>query len=87
MDAAYEYEIWVEGHLTDRWSDWFDGLAVHNHPGGKTIISGPLIDQTALFGVLAKIHALNLTLVSVKRLVPTTLEHSLSADKISRGRR
>jgi len=67
MDNACYYEIRVEGHLTERWSEWFEALAVHADPNGETILSGWLVDQAVLFGVLAKIHALNLVLVSVNR--------------------
>ena len=67
MDKPYTYEIRVEGLLTDRWSDWFDGLAIRNEPNGETTMSGPLSDQAALLGVLTRIHALNLTLISVNR--------------------
>lgn len=69
MDKPYIYEIRVEGHLADGWSDWLQGLAIRNEPNGETTLAGVLIDQAALFGVLAKIHNLNLILVSVKRLV------------------
>ena len=62
------YEIRVEGHLTDRWSGWFDGLAIRNGPNGETIFSGPFVDQAALFGALTKIQGLNLILLSVQRL-------------------
>jgi hypothetical protein len=68
MDGPRFYEIRVEGHLTDRWSDWFEGLAIHNDPNGQATLSGPLADQAALFGVLGKIHSLNLTLISLTRL-------------------
>jgi hypothetical protein len=68
MDKSSLYEIRVEGHLTDRWTDWFEGLAIRNEPNGETRLSGLLADQAALFGVLNKIQALNLTLVSVSRL-------------------
>ena len=67
MDNRYIYEIRVEGHLTQRWSDWFEGLQIQNEPGGETVLSGSFIDQPDLFGTLAKIHALNLTLISVNR--------------------
>jgi len=67
MDKASFYEIRVEGHLTDRWSEWFDGLAILNDPNGETILSGAFVDQAALFGTLTKIQALNLTLISVSR--------------------
>ncbi len=65
---AYFYEICIEGHLTEGWSDWFDGLTIRNDSSGVTTLSGPFVDQAALFGVLTKIQALNLTLVSVNRL-------------------
>jgi hypothetical protein len=65
MDTPRIYEIHVEGHLADRWSDWFEGLTIRNDPNGETILSGPITDQAALFGVLAKIHNLNLILISV----------------------
>lgn len=67
MKKTLIYEIRVEGHLTDRWSDWFEGLAIHNDPEGETTLSGPVSDQAALFGLLNKIHGLNLTLISVNR--------------------
>jgi len=61
------YEIRVEGHLAARWADWFEGLAIRNEPNGATILTGLLVDQAALFGVLTKIHDLNLALISVNR--------------------
>lgn len=69
MDNSNFYEIRVEGHLSDRWSDWFDGLEILIDPNGETILSGRINDQAALFGTLNKIHALNLTLISVNRSV------------------
>jgi hypothetical protein len=71
MDQPCFYEIRVEGLLTARWSEWFEALAVHADPNGETILSGWLDDQAALYGVLAKIHALNLVLVSVNRSAPS----------------
>ena len=70
MAKPYWYEIRVEGHLADRWSDWFEGLTIHNAPNGETTLAGLLADQAALFGVLTKIHNLNLILISVCRLSP-----------------
>lgn len=67
MDKPSFYEIRVEGHLSERWSDWFDGLAILNDPNGETILRGPFVDQAALFGTLTKIQGLNLTLISVNR--------------------
>ena len=67
MNNMYIYEIRVEGYLTDRWSDWFEGLEINNDSNSETILSGPLSDQSALLGVLNKIQALNLTFISVNR--------------------
>ena len=74
MDAARVYEIRVEGHLADRWSDWFEGLAICNGPDSEVTLTGPITDQAALFGVLTKIHDLNLILISVRRQ-PAVNEH------------
>lgn len=68
MEKPYVYEIRVEGHLSDRWADWFDGLAIHNEPGGEAVLRGQIFDQPALFGVLNKIQALHLVLISVTRV-------------------
>ncbi len=68
MDTSFRYEIRIEGHLGPRWGDWFEGLMLQNAPDGQTILSGLLCDQAALFGVLTRIHDLNLTLISVERL-------------------
>ncbi len=67
MDRPYFYEIRVEGLITEGLSDWFDGLAIRNEPSGETVLAGWIPDQAALFGVLGKIQALNLPLVSVSR--------------------
>jgi len=67
MDPSRYYEIRVEGRISDRWSDWFEGLAIRNDPNHETTLSGRLCDQAALFGVLNKIQALNLILISVRR--------------------
>jgi hypothetical protein len=66
------YEIHVEGHLATDWSDWFDGLAVCQQPGGETTLSG-LLDQAALHGVLAKVRDLGLMLIAVNQRPPEEL--------------
>jgi len=68
MDTPRVYEIRVEGHLGDQWSNWFDGLVMHKEPNGNTTLTGLLTDQAALYGVLTKIHNLNLILISLIRL-------------------
>jgi hypothetical protein len=68
VETSCVYEIRVEGHLTDRWSDWFEGLAIRKDANGETTMTGLLADQAALYGVLIKIYNLNLILLSVERL-------------------
>ena len=64
------YQIVVKGHLDSEWSEWFDGLAVTMVDNGATILSGPIIDQTALHGVLIKIRDLGLPLLGLSRIEP-----------------
>jgi hypothetical protein len=63
------YEIRVEGVLDERWTAWFEGLRIRSE-GTETVISGPLTDQPALYGVLVKVRDLGLCLISVRRLDP-----------------
>ncbi len=59
------YRIHVRAYLHEGWSGWFDGLAIEHEPDGSTLLVGPLADQAALHGVLAKVRDLGLTLLSV----------------------
>ncbi len=72
MDQASLYEICVEGELPGAWANWFEGLDISSGRPGESILSGPLADQAALHGVLAKIRDLNLQLISVTRGGPST---------------
>ena len=65
-----EYEIRLKGRLDARWSDWFDGLTFTHASDGTTIIHGPVADQAALHGLLAKVRDLGLPLVSVIHVDP-----------------
>jgi hypothetical protein len=67
MAGPHIYKILVEGLLPEHWSDWFAGMKLIRKETGHTILCGPVVDQAALFGVLGKIQALNLTLVSLTR--------------------
>lgn len=62
------YRIRVKGHLSPEWADWFDWVVLENLPDGQALLSGWIPDQAALYGILTKIHSLNLTLVAVNCL-------------------
>lgn len=62
------YEIVVKGQLESRWSQWFNGLEIQNKPEGEAILSGIVVDQAALHGLLIKVRDLGLPLVSVRCL-------------------
>jgi hypothetical protein len=62
------YEIRIKGHLGGSWSSWFEGLAIHHEENGETVLSGPIVDQAALHGVLMRIRDLGLPLIAVKRV-------------------
>jgi len=62
------YRIQVKGHLDERWSDWFDGLEITNLENGEAMLSGEIVDQAALHGVLIKVRDLGLPLLAVSRV-------------------
>ena len=64
------YELRLQGVLDDRWSAWFEGLRVSSDEHGETTIAGPVADQAALHGLLAKVRDLGLPLLSVRRIDP-----------------
>ncbi len=66
--AAAWYEIRVAGELDPSWRPWFEGMQLHVNPAGETTLSGCVVDQSALHGLLSRIRDLNLTLISVRRV-------------------
>jgi hypothetical protein len=67
-DAPQIYQIRLEGHLGRQWTDWFDGLTITLTDDGDTILTGPVVDQTALHGLLKKVRDLGMPLRSVNSL-------------------
>jgi hypothetical protein len=70
------YEIRLKGHLDDQWAEWFEGLTITLEENGDTLLSGPVIDQATLHGLLKKIRDLGLPLVSVNPVEPGPADHS-----------
>jgi hypothetical protein len=64
------YQIRVTGHLGREWSDWFDGLSITLQDNGETLLSGPVVDQAALHGLLRKVRDLGLPLLAVTLMKP-----------------
>ena len=62
------YEIRVKGHLDGSWSEWFDGLVIFNLKNGEAVLSGEIVDQAALHGVLIKVRHFGLPLLAVSRV-------------------
>lgn len=61
------YQIRIRGHLDDQWSDWFDGLKITLEDNGDTLLTGPIVDQAALYGMLKKVRDLGMPLLEVIR--------------------
>ncbi len=77
------YEIRLKGHLGSQWTDWFEGLTITLEDNGDTLLTGPVIDQTALHGLLKKVRDLGMPLVSVSPLEngPSTTLGTGQADR------
>ena len=64
------YQIRVKGHLGRNWTGWFEGLTITLEENGETLLTCPVVDQAALYGLLRKVRDLGLPLVSVARAEP-----------------
>ncbi len=74
------YQIRIKGYLDSQWTDWFEGLTITLEDNGDTLLTGPVIDQAALHGLLKKIRDLGMPLVSVNR-VPSNETHPYRSKK------
>jgi hypothetical protein len=70
------YQIRVKGHLGYQWADWFEGLTITIEDNGDTLLTGPVVDQAALHGLIKKVRDLGMPLISVIRLKPVQKEES-----------
>lgn len=64
------YQIRIKGHLGPEWADWFGGLAMTLEDNGETLLTGPVVDQAALYGLLKKVRDLGMPLISALRVNP-----------------
>ncbi|HVP22188.1 MAG TPA: hypothetical protein VMS73_10050 [Anaerolineaceae bacterium] len=64
-DQPIVYQIRLKGHLGLQWSSWFEGLTITLEENGETILTGKVVDQAALYGLLKKVRDLGMTLLSV----------------------
>jgi hypothetical protein len=70
-DPPLVYEIRVQSHLKSDWTDWFEGLTITLEENGDTRLTGPVVDQAALHGLLKKVRDLGMLLISVNRIEPS----------------
>jgi hypothetical protein len=73
-DQPVVYQIRIKGQLDPEWTDWFEGLAVTRDEDGNTLLTGSVIDQAALHGLLKKVRDLGLPLISVTPVEPGQAE-------------
>lgn len=74
------YEIRLKGHLDAQWMSWFDGLTITLEENGDTLLSGPVADQPALYGILRRVRDLGMPLVSV---IQVQSNHSKQGEKMN----
>ena len=73
--APAHYELRIEGHLDEHWSDWFGGLTLIREGDGTTTLRGAVTDQAELHGLLAKVRDLGTTLISVTTIDAPSRRH------------
>jgi hypothetical protein len=85
MDSSQPkiYQIRIKDHLSREWADWFGGLTITLEDNGDTLLTGPVIDQSALYGLLKKVRDLGMALVSVNP-VQVNQQHVESENKNER---
>jgi hypothetical protein len=64
------YQIRIKGHLDRKWADWFSGLSITSLENGETLLTGPVLDQAALHGLIRKVCDVSLPLVAVIQVEP-----------------
>ena len=70
LDQPMVYQIRIKGHLDRRWTDWFEGMTITLEENGDTLLTGPVVDQAALHGLLKRVRDLGMPLISAVRVKP-----------------
>jgi hypothetical protein len=70
LDQPMVYQIRIKGHLGPQWTDWFGGMTITLEEDGDTLLTGPVVDQAALHGLLKKVRDLGMPLISAVRVKP-----------------
>ena len=68
------YQIRIKGHLDRKWADWFAGLNITSQASGETLLTGPVLDQAMLYGLLRKVRDVGLPLVAVMAVEPEQVD-------------
>jgi len=63
------YQLRIKGQLDSHWTEWFDGLTITPGEDGDTLLTGPVVDQAALYGLLKKVRDTGLTLIAVNQIL------------------
>jgi hypothetical protein len=68
-DKPMNYQVRIKGHLDYKWSEWFGNMTISLENNGDTIVTGPVVDQAALHGLLKRVRDLGMPLISVNKIV------------------
>ena len=81
------YQIRIKGHVSSQWTDWFEGLTITLEDEGYTLLTGPITDDAALYGILKRVRDLGMQLVSVNRVEPDSEKrYEVEANSSANGR-
>ena len=86
LDQPMIYQIRIKGHLGPRWTEWFEGMTITLEDNGETLLTGPVVDQAALHGLLRKVRDLGMPLISAIRVNPP-LGECVRRQTVNRERR
>jgi hypothetical protein len=70
LEPPMIYQIRIKGHLGSQWTEWFEGLTITPEENGNTLLTGPVVDQAALHGLLKKVRDLGMPLLSFNSVKP-----------------